>query len=285
MPGKDARTTQGRPPPQGTRRQRRTTEQAHCAPASATASGGRQGTATTLSSAAGAEQRPRQSAARPALPAPHPPAPPSSSGSTQGPALFPPTKARCPPSAALLHRRPAALPVAKRGGAAAADSEIGEGGARAAAPATAQARIVAAQRRGTSPRGTAQPAPGDRRLPPVNGGNPRRSPSPSSSSIAHYDRRCRCPRRCCGNAATARPANNRRSHWPGGAGGRALTAPQAPPLRPTRGSRSEQAVPVAVRPRPARSVFLRQPGSRSAHRPAKPSFSPSLVRPDGSRSP
>lgn len=70
-------------------------------------------------------------------------------------------------------------------------------------------------------------------IPPEGWGLPGRPlPLPLTFQPLHGASRPPAPnpaplrRRCCGNAATSRPANIRRSHWAAGAGGTALTAPQ-----------------------------------------------------------
>lgn len=241
------------------------------------------------SSAARARQRPRQSAARPALPA-APAAPPAGAPQPPG-ASLPPRSIRHPkstlaPSAALPRLSPGTPGRGARRGRRAASGVPRTGKAAPGTPPPPP---------GTPPpppppkhpppqhKGTARPAPGARRLPRRRKETPRRCPSPSSPSIAHPGRRW--PRRCCGNAATARPANNRRSHWPGGAGGRARAAPHstvpregggpASPAGSAPGSRpdSPRACPPAHvlppgRGRPSRgsrapglSVFLQTPAS------------------------
>lgn len=133
--------------------------------------------------------------------------------SCRRPAPRAPRRGRClPPSSAapLPPRSPASAPpppsTPGSGGSA-----NGKGGARTPLPPPPPPEHAPAATQRTRLASSA------RRLP-----RPRRCRSPSSPSMARPDRRLglgsASDRRCCGNAATARPANNRRSHWPGGGG-------------------------------------------------------------------
>lgn len=122
------------------------------------------------------------------------------------------------------------------------------------------------RRRPSTPRRStkARPAPGARPRLRQRERMPRRCSSPSSPSMALPNRPLQ-PRRCCGNAATSRPANNRRSHWPGRAAGGPgrwlLTATAAVPA-PGRAGRESQ--PVSPPPR------------RAAPAAAEPSYLPAV---------
>lgn len=303
-------------PRQGTRPQRRITEQAHRVPRPAAAGRGRRRTATTPQLGWRAAQLRRQSAARPALPA-APPLPlraapgggPRPAGLRAGARCFPPLFAA--PKA--LHprfcgtgapppqlRQPPALPAAERGEAAAPPQGAPRAGKAAPGPGPRLPPPPPPKHAPPQHKGAARPSPpeapaGYRRR---REGTARRCLSPSSPSMAHPDHRLQPqPRRCCGNAATSRPANNRRSHWPGGAGGRARAAPHG--RSPGAGGPAAAAAPAPLlwqlsslpaprlcapapsppRPAPPRKPAApRPPPSRGSGSPKPPSLRPARAR-------
>lgn len=165
------------------------------------------GTAQPARRAAAAERSRGQSAAPPAG-TPSPPGPTAS-----------------PPGSPTTEACPAALPstTARRGRAP--NEGKAAPGPQLPPPPPRRARSTTKPERGP-PR--AVPA-----APPDGWGlSSRPPPLPLTFQPVHGSPRPPAPnpvplrRRCCGNAATSRPANIRRSHWAAGAGGTALTAPR-----------------------------------------------------------
>lgn len=183
-------------PRQGTRPQRRITEQAHRVPRPAAAGRGRRRTATTPQLGWRAAQLRRQSAARPALPAAPPLPLRAAPGGGPRPAGLR-AGARCPPplfaAPKALHprfcgtgapppqlRQPPALPAAERGEAAAPPQGAPRAGKAAPGPGPRLPPPPPPKHAPPQHKGAARPGPACPRRPPATAGGGRGRPAAAS---------------------------------------------------------------------------------------------------------